>query len=71
MKKQDPVEAGIRGLGADPHADPVQRVEQLRSLRSDFEARRLNGEAVWHEYPDPAAAGFHPEIHPELGKAVV
>ena len=73
--KIDPVEAGIRGLGAEPHADPKMREAQLSSLRNDFLARRLNGERVWDDYPDPAAAGFHPDIHPHVtvwqnGKAV-
>jgi hypothetical protein len=64
MTKTDPVEAGIRGLGAEPGPLPE---DQLASLRADFEARRLNGEKVWDEYPDPAAAGFHPDIHPHVG----
>ena len=62
-KQSDTTEAGIRGLGAEPGPDPVA---QLAALRADFEARRLNGEKVWDDYPDAAAAGFHPEIHPHL-----
>jgi hypothetical protein len=74
MTKHDPVEAGIRGLGAVPVAAAlhggdleVARAEQLAALRNDFMAKRLNCEDVWTGvYPDPAAAGFHPDIHPEL-----
>jgi hypothetical protein len=83
-KSEDPVEAGIRGLGAEPIAEAphggdlgLARAAQLASLRNDFMAKRLNlsvdpetgwtrGERVWDDYPDPAAAGFHPEIHPHV-----
>jgi hypothetical protein len=74
MTKTDPTSAGIRGLGAEPVATAshggdleVAQKDQLAALRADFEARRLNLEDVWTGvYPDPSAAGFHPEIHPEL-----